>query len=755
MASTDHALPDQPSKHPVETDLKIGGMTCASCVRRVEKALAKVPGVSEANVNFATEKASVAHEHHVTHEQLARAVEGAGYSVAAKRADHDMPMHEGMGEDHSAHLAADAYGPMKTQRANLILAAVLTLPTILISMLWHPRPEWANMLLFVLSTPVVLWAGRSFFIVTWKALKHFSATMDTLIAMGAGAAWAYSTYSLIAYSGMGGHMQSEHIYFETGAAIVTLILLGRYLETRSKGRMSGAIQKLMGLTPKEATVVRDGLETSVAIDAINVGDELRVRPGERIAVDGEVIDGESYVDESMLTGEPVPVAKQQGDKVTAGTVNTTGTLVYRATRVGADTALARIVKMVEHAQGSKAPVQRLADQISSIFVPIVILVAIRTFLYWWLVLGVAPGAALVPAVTVLVIACPCALGLATPAAIMVGVGRAAELGVLIRDGSVLERAGAVRTILLDKTGTITRGKPTLTDFIALEGGKQELLALVAGAEAPSEHPVARAIVEGAAARHAALGKAEKFEAVRGRGMQAVVEGKHVVVGTQRLMDDWSVAVPGSAASQIAKLEQEAKTAMYVAVDGKLVALVAVADVIRDESQEALDQLRAQRLTPIMVTGDNRATAAAIAQQVGITDVEAEVLPEQKANTVKKHQAHGAVAMVGDGINDAPALAQADLGIAMGGGTDVAMETAGMTLLSSDLRGVPLAIRLARATLGTIRWNLVWAFGYNIVMIPLAMTGRLSPMFAAAAMALSSISVILNSLRLRRFKGANA
>ncbi len=732
-----------------QTELKIQGMTCASCVRRVEKALSKVPGVTEASVNYASEKASVAHEISVDHKQLTAAVEAAGYSVKAPDKAAMVDHSKMSADEHAAHMRTESDSELAAQRGNLWLSIALTVPAVLISMFWHPRPEWANMLLFVLTTPVVLWCGRSFFVITWKALKHYTATMDTLIAMGAGAAWSYSTYALIAYTG-NSHHQSENIYFETAAVIVTLILTGRYLESKSKGSMSSAIQKLMGLAPKTAIRIHDGIESEVSIEAISAGDRLRVRPGGKLAVDGIVVEGDSFVDESMLTGEPIPAHKKVGDKVTGATINKSGSLVYEATRVGGDTALAQIVKMVERAQGSKAPVQRLADQISAIFVPIVIVIALGTFLFWWLVLGVSIGLALVPAVTVLVIACPCALGLATPTAIMVGTGRGANLGILIKDAGVLEHAGKVHTVLLDKTGTITKGEPTLTNFIVLEGVESELLSLAASAEAPSEHPVAEAIVRGASQRGALAEKAEDFKALEGKGIQAIVGGKLVLIGSPRLIDDWAIAAPEEVRTQIDALEREGKTATLMAVDGKLKAILAVSDVVGEHSAEAISQLKALGLNPVMVTGDNLNTALVIAAQVGIEQVEAQVLPGEKADIVRKHQKFGPVAMVGDGINDAPALAQADLGIAIGSGTDIAMETAGVTLLRSDLRGVPTAIQLARTTLSTIKWNLVWAFGYNVVMIPLAMAGKLGPMFAAAAMAFSSISVILNSLRLRSF-----
>lgn len=717
-------------------------MTCSSCVRRVETALSGVKGVQGAEVNFATHRASVHHESPINPGDLIKAVDGAGYAA------HEH-VHQGM-EDHGSHMAAESAETLNASKRNLILAIGLTIPTIAISMAWHMRPEWANWLLFALTTPVVLWCGRSFFSVAFKAARHGAATMDTLIAMGAGAAWAYSTYALLAYRGM---LQSEHVYFETGAAIVSLILLGRYLESGAKGRMSSAIQKLMDLTPAEATLVRDdGSEIRIAATQITVGALLRIRPGERLPVDGTVEEGESHLDESMLTGEPLPVHKAVGDAVTGGTVNQSGSFVYKAERVGSETTLAKIVQMVEHAQGSKAPVQRLADRISSVFVPIVILVAVATFLVWLIVLHADAATALVPAVAVLVIACPCALGLATPTAIMVGTGRGADLGILIKDAEALERAGAIKTVLLDKTGTITAGKPTLTDVRAFGADKDAMLALAAAAEAPSEHPIARAIVQEATRRSLTLSKASSFRAQGGRGVEATIDGRTVIVGTAAFLGEHSISLTGIQRQALEGFESEGKTAVAVAADGEAVAVLAVADTVSPFSAEAIKAIAQLGITPVMVTGDNRKTAESVAAQVGITRIEAQILPGDKADIVRRYQSQGSVAMVGDGINDAPALAQADLGIAMGSGTDIAMETAGVTLLRSDLRGVAQAISLARATLNTIRWNLVWALGYNVVAIPLATMGKLSPMVAAGAMAFSSLSVVLNSLRLRRFKG---
>lgn len=718
---------------PSSTELDIVGMTCASCVRRVEKALGKVDGVSEASVNFATNRATVHHGHGVDGAALVSAVKASGYEAHLHAEHHD--------HNHGS----------PTLGRDLGIAVALTVPTVLLSMFWHPRPEWANLLLLVLSTPVIFGAGRGFFIVTAKAARSGVATMDTLIALGAGAAWAYSAYALAAFRG-DAHMQSEHVYFETGAVIVTLILLGRFLEERAKKGMSGAIERLMGLAPKTAMLVVQGVEKSVPIESVKIADLLRVRPGEKIAVDGEVTEGESYVDEAMLTGEPMPVHKKPGAPVTGGTINRDGVLTYRATKVGKDTALASIVRMVENAQGSKAPVQRLADKISSIFVPIVIVLALITLGVYHFGLGASWNDALLPTVAVIVIACPCALGLATPTAIVVAAGRGADLGILIKDAASLEHAASIRTVLLDKTGTITKGSPSVSK--ALPTGirtEDEFLAIVAAAESGSEHPIAQAIVRAAQERQLPLMRAENFRAHGGKGIEAVVEGRHVLVGGKRLLSEWSIPLTQETEKVLQELEDAGATAVLCAIDGEVAGLLAVNDPLGETSASAVKELAALGLETVLVTGDNRGAANRVAQEVGIRNVEAQVLPEEKAAIVRKYKAKGAVAMVGDGINDAPALAEADLGIAIGSGTDVAMETAGVTLLRADLKGVPQAIRLARATYSTIRWNLVWAFGYNVVMIPLAAMGRMSPMLAAGAMALSSISVVMNSLRLRRFE----
>ncbi len=731
-----------------ETELDIQGMTCASCVRRVEKALTKMPGVEVANVNFATHQATVQHNSEVTLGELVTAVDRAGYT--AKPVEADIHAHHTASE-HAEHLRMESGVELAKMRTNLWLSAFLTVPVVVLSMAWHPRPEWANWLLFFLATPVTFLCGRKFFTVALKAIRHGSTTMDTLIALGSGAAWAYSTYSLYAHRGHA-HMQSEHIYYETGAVIVTLILLGRYLESGAKTRMSDSIRKLMDLAPKSATVIgANGSERDVQVGDLRKGDHIRVRPGERVAVDGVVLEGKSYVDESMVTGEPMPVSKKAGDPVTGGTVNDRGSFVFQAEKVGSETMLAQIARLVQRAQGSKAPMQGLADKVSSVFVPIVILIAASTASAYAL-MGQSLDTGIMAAVAVLVIACPCALGLATPTALMVGTGRGAELGILIKDGEALERAGNIQTILLDKTGTLTEGKPRLTDVVLFgDWPESEALTFAAALESRSEHPVARAVLNAALERGVAVPDVESFEAVRGKGVAGSVAGRSGQVGLASWITQSGTALPTAVGDALETLEAAGKT-VFVVSRGSDFAVLAVSDTLNEHCREAIEQIKSLGITPVMVTGDNRTSARAVARSVGIEQVEAQVLPADKANFVEKYQAHGATAMVGDGINDAPALAQADLGIAMGTGTDVAMETAGVTLLRADLRGVALAVRLARATMATIRWNLFWAFIYNVVMIPVAAMGLLSPMLAAGAMAFSSISVVLNSLRLRRFAG---
>ncbi|HRK22077.1 MAG TPA: heavy metal translocating P-type ATPase [Fimbriimonadaceae bacterium] len=737
----------EPAEEPTETtDLRIEGMTCASCVRRVEKALEKVPGVAEANVNLATHQAVVRHESHISPEQLSSAVQRAGYGAEPLTGIH--ALHSA--EEHAEHLRAESESEIRGMRNNLLLSVLLTIPTVALSMLWHPRPEWANWLLFAMATPVIFFCGRKFHTVTLKGLRYGNFTMDSLISIGSTAAWGYSLYALLRYSG-NSHHQSEHIYFETGAVIVTLILTGRLLEARAKGRMSGAIRKLLDLTPKEVLAITAAGDQIVPVSQIRPGDRIRIRPGEAIAVDGIVESGESYVDESMLTGESMPVLKRSGDALTGGTQNQDGALVMSATQVGADTVLARIVKVVERAQGSKSPMQQLADRVSAVFVPIVIVLAIAVAGVY-LALGYSAEAALLPAVAVLVIACPCALGLATPTALIVGIGRASEMGILVKDAEALQRAANLSAVLLDKTGTITEGKPKLTDVAAREGDPDEALRLAAALEKHSEHPLGKAVVEEALRRGLELPEVDRFEAIRGKGVRGTIERDLVNVGSPAYMVELLGPMPEHAAAALDQLESQGKTAFGLTKNGRWIAFFGVRDEIAEHSALAIDEIGELGLSAVMVTGDNRRTAHAIAREAGIELVESEVRPEQKAEVVRQYQAGGPVAMVGDGINDAPALAQADVGIAIGLGSDIAKETAGITLLRADLRGVPSTIRLARRTLSTIKGNLFWAFGYNVVMIPLAALGKLSPMLAAGAMAFSSLSVVLNSLRLKRFSG---
>jgi Cu+-exporting ATPase len=723
-------LPVSAEQNPESSELSIRGMTCASCVRRVEKALGQVSGVGSASVNFATERALVTHAPDVSDELLIRAVASAGYEAA--------PFVTGSAPE-------DASRARSSELRNLIASIGLTVPAILISMLWPMRPEWTNWVLFALGTPVVFGCGRQFFSTAWKAAAHGSATMDTLVALGAGAAWASSVYALAA---MRGPMQSEFVYFETGSTIVTLILLGRYLESGAQHSMTDAIGKLLDLAPKMANLrSTDGAEQQVPVESLQVGDVLRVKPGEKAPVDGVVTRGESYFDESLLTGESAPVRRQPDDPVVGGSLNGSGSIDYRVTRILGDSRLTQIARIVEQAQGSKAPVQRLADNVSSVFVPVVIVIALATFLVRLIGFHMPFSAAMLPAVAILVIACPCALGLATPTAIVAGTGRGAQLGILIRDGAVLERAKALSTILLDKTGTLTEGRPTVTRIQGAPGySDREILKLAGSIEALSEHPFAAAIGVRCREQGIEILPVMNFSSQPGQGVSGRVGKSLIQVGNAR----FAANLPPSLEAIVDECEHAGQTVVRIGLDSAVVGVLAISDPIRQTSSEAILEIKRLGLTPVMLTGDRESTAAAVGAALGIEKLVSEVLPERKAEVVAGYRSQGGVGMVGDGVNDAPALATADVGLAMGGGSDIAKETAGIILLRNDLRAVPQAIRLARQTVAVIRQNLVWAFGYNLVAIPVAMTGHLNPMIASAAMAFSSLSVVLNSLRLRRF-----
>jgi Cu+-exporting ATPase len=738
-------------------ELSVGGMTCASCVARVEKVIGQLPGVTDASVNLATEKASVSFTSGAQDATtIANAIEQAGYEARAMSAE--------SGDREAEAREAET----REYRNKLLLAAAFTVPLFLVAML-KMAPGAGDIMMallgerswigieFILATPVVFYAGRGFYVSGWAEVSHLNPGMNSLVMLGASAAYFYSLAALVAPGIFPDGTATS--YFEAAGVIVTLILLGRYLEAIAKGRTSEAIKKLLQLQAKTARVIRDGIETEIPIEEVVAGDLVVVRPGERLAVDGIVTEGSSYVDESMISGEPVPVDKSLSDEVIGGTVNKTGAFTLKATRVGADTVLSQIIRMVEEAQGTKPPIQKMADQIASVFVPIVLVVAAVTFAMW-LSFGPAPplSFAFVTTVSVLLIACPCAMGLATPTAIMVGTGKGAEMGVLFRRGTALEVLARIDAIVLDKTGTLTRGQPELTDFDAINADKMETLRLVAAAEAKSEHPIAEAIVRGAREKGLDIPAADSFKAEPGFGIEADVEGHKVQAGADRYMERLGIDL-SSVREQAAALGEQAKTPLYAAVDGNLAAIIAVADALKEGSVEAIKALQALGLETTMLTGDNRRTADAIAGDIGIDRVMAEVLPDQKADEIKRLQAEGKkVAFVGDGINDAPALAQADVGIAIGTGTDIAMEAGDVVLMSGDLRGIVNATALSRRTLKTIRLNFFWAYAYNVALVPIAagvlypwMGVLLSPMLAAAAMSFSSIFVVTNSLRLRGFR----
>ncbi len=740
--------PQRPATEQVE--LPITGMTCASCANRIERRLGALEGVT-AQVNYATEKATVTYDPAVASPaDLVDAVESAGYSAtlptAAPASDEPQPEQD----------------PLRTR---LIVSAALTVPVLAISMIPSLQFDLWQWLALQLATPVILWGAWPFHRAAWANLRHGAATMDTLISIGVLAAWLWSLWALfLGDAGMTGMTMpfellpagasgASHIYLETGAAVTTFLLAGRYFEHRAKRRAGAALEALLQLGAKEVSVLaEDGEERRIPVEQLAVGDRFIVRPGEKVATDGVIQDGQSAVDQSLLTGESAPVEKGPGDEVAGATINAGGRLIVQATKVGADTALAQIARLVTEAQTGKAPVQRLADRISGVFVPAVIGLAVAT-LGFWLGAGTDTTFAFTAAVAVLIIACPCALGLATPTALLVGTGRGAQLGLLIKGPEILESTRGVDTIVLDKTGTVTSGVMSLHRLVAADGQDPDELLAVAGAlEDASEHPVAQAVARAARASGQPLPPVEGFANVEGLGVQGSVEGRAVQIGRPRLMEQWSLAVPSAVEAAQRAAELDGSTAVLVAWDGAVRGMIAVADTVKPTSAEAIVSLKGLGLTPVLLTGDNRATAQTVASAVGIAEVIAEVLPAEKAEVIRRLQAEGkVVAMVGDGVNDAPALAQADLGLAIGTGTDVAIEASDLTLVSGDLRAAADAIRLSRSTLRIIKQNLGWAFGYNVAAIPLAAAGLLNPLIAGAAMALSSVSVVTNALRLRRFK----
>ncbi len=745
------------------TTLKLRGMSCASCASSIEDAINSVPGVDECIVNFGAEQATVKYDPRRTDlEAIQEAVNAAGYSAYPLQEQNLMAGEDDVEKRHRLRESRDL---MRKVAVGGIISTVLVIGSLpMMTGLHLPFiPVWLHnpWVQLILTTPVQFWCGYSFYINGWKALKRHAATMDTLIALGTSAAYFYSLFPTLFPSFFINQGLTPDVYYETAAVVITLILLGRLFENRAKGQTSEAIRKLIGLQAKTARLIRNGREVDVPIEEVQIGDVILVRPGEKIPVDGEVIEGASTIDEGMVTGESVPVKKQPGDEVIGATINKTGSFKFRATRVGKDTVLAQIVQLVQQAQGSKAPIQRLADQVTGWFVPAVIAIALLTFIIWFNFTGNVT-LALITTVGVLIIACPCALGLATPTSVMVGTGKGAENGILIKGAESLELAHKIQTIILDKTGTITQGKPTVTDFITVNGtangNEIRLVQLTASVERNSEHPLAEAVVRYAQSQEVTLADVKEFEAVAGSGVQGIVSGHLVQIGTQRWMSELGIDTQALQQDK-ERLEYLGKTAIWIAVDGQIQGLMGISDAIKPSSIQAVRALQKLGLEVVMLTGDNRRTAETIAREVGIKRVLAEVRPDQKAATVQKLQSSGKiVAMVGDGINDAPALAQADVGMAIGTGTDVAIAASDITLISGDLRSIVTAIQLSRATIRNIRQNLFFAFIYNVAGIPIA-AGILFPIFgwllnpiiAGAAMAFSSVSVVTNALRLRKFQ----
>ncbi len=740
----------------IKKTFSIIGMHCASCVRILERTLKKVDGVTDAVVNLATEKATVTCDSQkVTDKHLSSAVANVGYTA--------MLAEEAKTEDEEKKEKQKELNDLRNKViVSLILGGLIlwgSFPGLMNTSPLLLQSFWVQLLL---ATPVQFWAGLIFYQATIPALKHRTANMDTLVAIGTTVAYGYSALVTIFPEVIKSVGINPMPYFDTSAIIIGLILLGRYFEAKAKAGTSEAIKKLIGLQAKTARVLRDGKEIDIPIDQVEIGDVIRMRPGEKIPVDGVIVEGESSLDESMITGESIPVDKTKGDIVVGATMNKAGTFTYKATKVGQETMLAQIIKLVQEAQGSKAPIQRLADLISSYFVPAVLMLAIATFVVWYVFGGSqALLFAILNTVGVLIIACPCAMGLATPTAIMVGTGKGAEYGILIKDAESLETAHKIKAIIFDKTGTLTNGKPEVTDLVPTNKiKKDELLRLAASIEKGSEHSLAEAIVKEAEKQKSIFGQVEKFKAIAGHGVEGVVDGYKVFLGNKRLMDKENISL-GAHVAEITKLENEGKTVMMLSVDGELGGLVAVADTVKESARNGVKLLQQMGVEVAMITGDNQRTARAIAEKVGITRVLAEVLPDQKEAEVRKIQAEGKkVAMVGDGINDAPALAAADIGIAMGTGTDVAIEAADITLVNKDLKSVATAIDLSKKTMRTIKLNLFWAFGYNIILIPVAMGVLypffhllLNPIFASVAMATSSVSVVSNSLLLKRYKAS--